>query len=107
MKIRDIALFAGAAWCSIGLTTAVAQQTAWGARDLRGVWPIDSLGGLPLQRTPAQGNRVFLSDKEYAVREAQMQQWRGAAAAETKANKLGMGNWVEMTGAGRRTSLLV
>ena len=83
------------------------KKTAWGDPDLRGMWPIDSLGGLPLQRTEAMGKRVFLSDEEYAVRQKQMDQWKGAAAAETKAGKLGMGNWVEMTGAGRRTSLLV
>ena len=83
------------------------KRTSWGDPDLRGIWPIDSLGGLPLQRTPAQGNRVFLSDEELQAREKLMDQWRTAAAAETKANKLGMGNWVEMTGAGRQTSLLV
>ena len=33
-------------------------KTAWGGPDLTGKWPIDSLGGLPLQRTEAQGNRV-------------------------------------------------
>jgi len=83
------------------------KRTAWGDPDLRGTWPIDSLGGLPLQRTVEQGNRVFLNDEEYAVREKAMQRSREAAEKETKANKLGMGNWVEMTGAGRRTSLLI
>jgi hypothetical protein len=71
------------------------------------MWPIDIIGGLPLQRTPAQGMRVFLTDQEYATVEARMEKSKNAAAAEDKANKLGMGNWVEMTGAGRRTSLLV
>jgi hypothetical protein len=71
------------------------------------MWPIDSLGGLPLQRTVAMGNRVFLSDEELRAREQLMAQWRAAASEEDKANKLGSGNWVEMTGAGRRTSLLV
>ena len=134
MKLRHIMLCAAAACCAVGLTAASAQpasapaasapavdltvlppvphtyqpkRTAWGDPDLRGVWPIDSLGGLPLQRTVEQGNRVFLTNEEYAVREARMEKSRNAAAAETKANKLGMGNWVEMTGAGRRTSLLV
>ncbi len=83
------------------------KKTAWGDPDFRGIWPIDHLGGLPLQRTTEQGNRVFLNDEEYAAREARMEKSRNAAATETKANKLGMGNWVEMTGAGRRTSLLV
>jgi len=83
------------------------KKTSWGDPDLRGIWPIDSIGGLALQRTPAQGDRVFLSDEEYAVVSARMEASREAAAKETKANKLGMGNWVEMTGAGRQTSLLV
>ncbi len=83
------------------------KKTAWGEPDFRGVWPTDALGGLPLQRTPAQGNRVYLNDEEFATREANMERSRNAATAETNANKLGMGNWVEMTGAGRRTSLLI
>lgn len=133
MNTRKFALCAAAAWLSLGMTAAEAQpakpaaaaaeqdltvlppvptnyqpkKTAWGEPDLRGMWPIDHLGGLPLQRTPAQGNRVFLTEEEFQTREKAMERSRGAAAAETKANKLGMGNWVEMTGAGRRTSLLV
>jgi len=88
-------------------TTYKPKKTAWGEPDFRGMWPIDHLGGLPLQRTAEQGNRVFLNDEEFADREKRMEKSRNAAEAETKANKLGMGNWVEMTGAGRRTSLLV
>ena len=83
------------------------KKTPWGDPDLRGMWPIDSLGGLPLQRTEAQGNRVYLTDEEFAQREGRMEASREAASKETNAGKLGMGNWVEMTGAGRRTSLLV
>jgi hypothetical protein len=83
------------------------KKLPWGDPDFRGTWPIDSLGGLPMQRTPAQGNRVFLTDEEFATREKAMDRSRKAAETETKANKLGMGNWVEMTGAGRRTSLLI
>ncbi|HZV19438.1 MAG TPA: hypothetical protein VFF84_12185 [Sphingobium sp.] len=83
------------------------KKTAWGDPDLRGGWPIDSLGGLPMQRTVEQGNRVFLTQEEYEKREAAMERSRNAAEKETKSNKLGMGNWVEMTGAGRRTSLLI
>ena len=126
------ALLAAASFTTLGLASASAQQpaaatsaspqdltklpplpnyqpkkTAWGDPDFRGTWPIDSLGGLPLQRSPEQGNRVFLTDQEYNEREARMEKSRNAAANETKSNKLGMGNWVEMTGAGRRTSLLI
>jgi hypothetical protein len=82
-------------------------RTAWGDPDLRGMWPIDSIGGLPLQRPVNMGDRFLLSDDELKVREAQMQRLRDAPAKETKAGKLGMGNWVEETGAGRQTSMVV
>jgi len=83
------------------------KKTAWGDPDLRGTWPTDALGGLPLQRTVEQGNRVFLTDEEFQKREVAMDRSRNAAEKETNSGKLGMGNWVEMTGAGRRTSLLI
>jgi hypothetical protein len=85
----------------------VPKKTAWGDPDLRGMWPIDAIGGLNLQRPISQGDRVWLTDQEYKTVSDRMEKQRGAAAAETKANKLGMGNWVEMTGAGRRNSMII
>jgi hypothetical protein len=85
----------------------VPKKTAWGDPDLRGMWPIDAIGGLNIQRPESMGNRVWLTDEEYKVVSERMEKQRGAAAAETKANRLGMGNWVEMTGAGRRNSMVV
>jgi hypothetical protein len=83
------------------------KKTPWGDPDLRGMFPIDAIGGLNLQRPISQGNRVWLTDQEYKTVSDRMEKQRGAAAAETKANKLGMGNWVEMTGAGRRNSMII
>ncbi len=83
------------------------KKTAWGDPDIRGGWPTDSLGGLPMQRTVEQGNRVYLTEEEFQKREVAMDRSRSAAEKETNSGKLGMGNWVEMTGAGRRTSLLI
>ena len=85
----------------------VPKKTAWGDPDLRGMWPVDAIGGLQFQRAVTQGNRVWLTDQEYKVVSDRMEKQRNAAAAETKANRLGMGNWVEMTGAGRRTSMMI
>jgi hypothetical protein len=85
----------------------VPKKTAWGDPDLRGMWPIDAIGGLNIQRPPSMGDRVWLTDEEYKTVSDRMEKQRGAAAAETKANRLGMGNWVEMTGAGRRNSMVV
>jgi len=83
------------------------KKTAWGDPDLRGGWPIDSWGSVNLTRTPAQGNRVYLDDEEIAAREKATDRSKAAAANETKANKLGMGNWVESFAVGARTSLLI
>ena len=82
-------------------------RTAWGDPDLRGMWPTDSYGGLFLERPKSMGDRVWLSEEEYKVVDARMAASRDAPAKETKSGHLGMGNWVEMTGAGHRTSLLV
>ena len=79
-----------------------APRTAWGDPDLRGMWPTDSFGGLFLERPVAMGDRVWLTDEEYKVTEARMEASREAPAKETKSGKLGMGNWVEETGASRR-----
>ena len=83
------------------------KKTAWGDPDLRGVWPVDSLGGLPLQRAEAQGNRVFLTREEYRATAERMRASQEAYAREAKEDRIGMGHWVEMTGAGMRTSLLI
>ena len=83
------------------------KLTSWGDPDLRGMWPTDSFGGLFLERPVNMGDRVWLTPEEYKVVDARMQSSREAPAKETQSGKLGMGNWVEMTGAGHRTSLLV
>ena len=83
------------------------KKTAWGDPDLRGMWPIDAIGGLNIQRKISMGDRVWLTDEEYKAVSDRMEKSRQAAAAETKSNRLGMGNWVEMTGAGRRNSMVV
>jgi hypothetical protein len=83
------------------------KKTPWGDPDLRGMFPVDAIGGLNIQRPLSMGNRVWLTDQEYKVVSDRMEKSRAAAAAETKSNKLGMGNWVEMTGAGRRTNMLI
>jgi hypothetical protein len=83
------------------------KKTAWGDPDIRGMFPIDAIGGLNIQRPASMGDRVWLTDQEYKAVSDRMEKQRGAAAAETKANRLGMGNWVEMTGAGRRNSMVV
>ena len=83
------------------------KLTSWGDPDLQGMWPTDSFGGLFLERPVNMGDRVWLTPEEYKIVDARMESSREAPEKETKSGHLGMGNWVEMTGAGHRTSLLV
>jgi len=82
-------------------------KTAWGEPDLSGIWPIDHLNGTPMQRDPAQGNRVFLTDEEFAARSEKMKVAAGRYDKDSSSDKLGQGHWVEMGAPTRRTSLLV
>jgi hypothetical protein len=45
--------------------------TAWGHPDLQGLWTTDDMRGIPQQRAPAFGARRYLTDEEFAAREAQ------------------------------------
>ena len=42
-------------------------RTSWGDPDLRGTWPLDAVARTPMQRPPQYGDRLFLSDTEYAA----------------------------------------
>jgi hypothetical protein len=81
--------------------------TAWGDPDFRGTWPISHLNGLPLQRTPDQGERVFLTEEEFAQRNARIEGLANRYDNEDAGDKIGQGHWVEMGETSRRTSLLV
>jgi hypothetical protein len=84
------------------------QKTAWGEPDFRGSWPIDHLNGrTPLERDPKHGNRIFLTEQEFAERTAQVGQLGQRFDNEDKADRLGIGHWAEMGEASRRTSYIV
>ncbi len=74
---------------------------------MQGTWPIDHLNGTPLQRDPKYGDRVFLTDDEYAQKQKALEAQQARYAAEEKSNKIGMGHWAEAGEANRRTSLIV
>lgn len=75
-------------------TDYVPKTTPWGDPDLRGRWPIDHLNGTPLQRTPEQGNRMFLSDEEMEERRRRIE--AAAAAMTTRMLRTG---WARATGS--------
>ena len=43
-------------------------RTPWGHPDLQGAWTSDGMHGVPRQRPAEFGNRMFLTDEEYAER---------------------------------------
>jgi hypothetical protein len=45
-------------------------MTSWGEPDIQGMWPINHLIGVPLQRDPKHGDRLFLTDEEFAEEQA-------------------------------------
>ena len=47
------------------------SKTAWGDPDFRGTFPIDNIASLPFQRPAQYGDRFWLTDEEYAARQAQ------------------------------------
>jgi hypothetical protein len=51
-------------------------RTPWGHPDLQGIWTTDDMRGIPQQRAPEFGTRPYLTDQEYADREAQRESAR-------------------------------
>ena len=82
-----------------------AKTTAWGEPDFRGGWPIDHLNGrTPLQRDPAQGNRAYLTEEEFAARDEAVKQLAQRYENEDSKGTMGIGHWAEVAAANRRTS---
>jgi hypothetical protein len=48
-------------------------MTSWGEPDIQGIWPINHLIGVPLQRDPKFGDRLFLNDEEFAEEQASVE----------------------------------
>jgi hypothetical protein len=77
-------LFLGA----LGLAVASAQntgaksnytppKTAWGEPDLQGIWPLNHLIAVPLERPKNLGTKAFLTDEEVAKAEAALKARNG------------------------------
>jgi len=82
-------------------------RTSWGDPDFRGMFPIDNIASLPMNRPASFGNRFWLTDEENAARQEQLHGSDARYAAEDAAGTIGFGHWVESDASGRRTSLLV
>lgn len=47
--------------------------TSWGEPDLQGMWPLNHLIGVPLQRNPQYGDRLFMNDEEFAAAQSNVE----------------------------------
>jgi hypothetical protein len=56
-------------------------RTPWGDPDFQGTWTTDDTIGVPIERPPALGNKLFLTDEDLAQRAQQQAEARRAAAA--------------------------
>jgi hypothetical protein len=60
-----------------------APRTAWGHPDLEGTWTSDDMKGVPTARAAQYGNRLYLTDQEFAARAKQRQTARDIDDART------------------------
>ncbi len=87
-------------------------RTPWGDPDLQGMYTSNDNVGVPVERPAKFGNRMFLSDQEFAERDLQAKK----AALDDKADRRvlapddtgdGPEHWYERGRTSRRTSLVV
>ena len=82
-------------------------RTDWGDPDLRGTWPLDSVGRTPTERPPSLGAKAWLTDEEYAAALAEAEQAARAYAREDAEGNIGSGHWFEWGRPLRQTSLIM
>jgi hypothetical protein len=93
-----------------------APRTAWGDPDLEGFWPGTAMMGVPLERPLPLGDKLLLSDEEFAARAEQARRAAEAdnetsippAAPDGRGGGTGPpGHWGERGKPQRQTSLVI
>ena len=108
--VAAILVLAALAPAAVARTAAWSPpRTPWGDPDMRGVWPLDSVGRTPLQRSEKLGDRASLTDAEYQAARAASAKAAKGYAAEAAAGKMGSSHWLEPSQVEplRQTSLIV
>ena len=94
-------------------TKYVPKRTPWGDPDFRATWSGDNLAraGVEFERPKEQGERLWLTDEEYAKR---LEAARKSDADKDDVNAhlmpdntIGLATWMQSTPFGRRTSMIV
>jgi len=100
----ELAAAAGAPVPPVGWSV---PRTAWGDPDLRGIWPVDSVGQTPTERPAALGTKAYLTDEEYAAAIARSEQTAQGYAREDASGTIGSGHWFEWGRPLKQTSLIM
>jgi hypothetical protein len=87
MKQTWLARVVVVAWTVLAVSASAAAQkaqtprTPWGDPDLQGTWTTDDTIGVPIQRLPVHGNKLFLTDDDLKEQARQAAEARRAAQA--------------------------
>ena len=113
------AVAAGVALLSLQVETT-GPRTPWGEPDLQGVWTSEPELGVPFERPAAFGDRLTLTDEEFAARAAQAERQAENDSADfdvetaSTANAGSVGSatsppphWLERGQPSRRTSIVI
>ena len=84
-------------------------KTQWGDPDLRGTYTLDMInnGRISFQRPDEYGNRVWLTDAEFAKRLEAAKKSDAAYSVENSRGTKGLEAWMRSEPFARRTSMLV
>ncbi len=85
-------------------------RTPWGDPDFRGKWPLENINvaHIPFQRAREFGDRVWVTDQEFAKRLAAAKASDAAFSPDLQSRGTqGLARWMESEPFARRTSMLV
>lgn len=101
---RELATMAGAPAAPAGWEV---PRTQWGDPDLRGIWPIDSVGQTPTERPPNLGDKAYLTDEEYQAALDAAENTAAGYEREDEEGTIGAGHWFEWGQPLKQTSLIM
>lgn len=85
----------------------VHPRTPWGDPDLQGMWPLNHINSVPIQRPEKYGERLHFTEEELAAEAKRVASRNELYQNEDEANRIGLGHWVEKIDVPNQTSLIV
>lgn len=85
----------------------VHPKTPWGDPDLQGMWPLNHINSVPLQRPEKFGERLRFTAAELAAQANIVDSRNDLYENEDEGNRIGLGHWTEQVDVPVQTSLVV